>query len=358
MSDTVEIVIPVEPCKEYIFDMKIISPQNKEIGKITGLELENLPNIDEYIPPPLTSVVLVNFIGGGKHTVTTQPTSPVPESCLPDYMEALDAYADRLETVANDEHKKNTAVRRYQFHEQQKVELTQAEMLTQAGCVCSSPRLELRVVPGSRPQSSTQKLAGVYLYEGEWEGRPFYKLDLEGRSTGEFIPLQTGNKRQKRFIGRVDGGGTTTTRRPWNYGGSGGAAGSWSSSSSSSTSWSSSSGGRGKYSSSSSSHGSSNTGRFTTRGNSRITTTMIPIQRVSTPAPLLPRYLYWEPAQKQWLVSPQAGLKESGAELSTEGRNKLKCPGDGAQAWRVKGSGARSSWTPDSSLELVCAPTF
>ena len=285
--------------------MKIISPQNKEIGKISGLQLENLPNIDDYIPPPLTSVVLVNFIGGGKHTVTTQPTSPVPESCLPDYMESLDAYANRLETVANDEHKKNTAVRRYQFHEQQKVELTQAEMLAKHGCVCSSPRLELRIRPGSSPAQVTgHQLAGVYLYEGEWEGRPYYKLDMEGRSTSEFIALKSGNMRRKRFIGRVDGGGTTTTHRPWNYGVSGGGSSSSSWSSSSSSSWSSSSGGR-KPPTSSSSHSSSYSGGYTTRGNSRVTTTMIPIQRVTTPAPLIPRYLYWEPSSKQWLVSPK-----------------------------------------------------
>ena len=40
LSDTVEIVIPVEPCKEYIFDMKIISPQNKEIEETQGSSID------------------------------------------------------------------------------------------------------------------------------------------------------------------------------------------------------------------------------------------------------------------------------------------------------------------------------
>lgn len=370
LGSSVEIVVPVEPCKEYFFDMKIISPQNTEIGKITNLELENLPNIDNYIPPPMTSVMLVKYPAGGKHDISAQPTSPVPESCLPDYMEALDAYANRLEMVANDQEKDNKGTRFYQFLETQKVELTQSETLEREGCVCNSPRLHLGGAPGHNA-SSIGQAAGVYLYEGTWEGRPYYKQDLNKINYAEFSGLAYKKKsRRKRFIGRVDGGGTTTTKRPWNYGAAGGgyssrgshsssSSTSWSSggkthtsSSSSSTSWSSGSGGQARGSSGrvgGHSGGRGSTGKV---GGSRVTTTIIPIQRVTTVAPLVPRYLYWEPTKKQWLISPKVGNKESAAEVGSSPNSSLKCPGDSPSSkWRIPG---KSGWAENGALHLYC----
>ena len=241
-GEEIEIVLPVEPCELYDFELRIINPQNKEIGKIKDLELKALADVDSYIPPPLTSVVLVDYTMGGKYNIKTQPTSPVPATCLPDYMEALDAYANRLETVANEQSGKNRKDRKIQFVAQKDVEITQADLLVRQGCVCASPRLVLKSSSPLASQGVSPQALGVYLYEGVHGGRPYYKLDLEGRSTGEFIALRPADKpktRAKRFIGRVDGGGTTTTRRPWNYGAGGGGSSSWSSSSWSS--WSSSS---------------------------------------------------------------------------------------------------------------------
>lgn len=352
-SDEVEIVIPVEPCEQYVFEMRIINPQNKEIGKISDLELETLADVDSYIPPPLTSVILVDYINGGKYVVKTQPNSPVPQSCLPDYMEALDAYANRLETVANEQSSKNKNVRKIQFKAQKEVELTQADMLVRQGCICASPRLELKMVS---PQDFNSPIFGVYLYEGMLEGKPYYKLDLEGRSTGEFIALQPmPSKRSKRFIGRVDGGGTTTTRKPWNYGGG---SSSWSSSSWSSWSSSSSPGGSSSSSSSWSSFPSSNTGSSWTTPRTSYTTTIIPIQRVTTPAPkpaLLPRYIYWEKSAKQWLLSPKSGAGLSGAELAGSKNSKLACPADGPQTWSRSQSNRMAE---DSSIQLSCSPIY
>merc|ERR1719186_2424831 len=55
LTDEVEIVIPVEPCKEYEFELKIVSPQNSKLGKITDIRLPVLADIADYVPPPFTS---------------------------------------------------------------------------------------------------------------------------------------------------------------------------------------------------------------------------------------------------------------------------------------------------------------
>merc|ERR1711892_1593139 len=44
-TEDVEIIIPVEPCKEYQFEMKIISPQNAVVGKISELVLLSLSDL-------------------------------------------------------------------------------------------------------------------------------------------------------------------------------------------------------------------------------------------------------------------------------------------------------------------------
>merc|ERR1711962_6436 len=378
LSEEVEIDVPVEPCKQYVFEMKIINPQNAEIGKISDLELQALPEIDDYIPPPMTSVILVELQMGGKYQVKTQPTSPVPESCLPDYMEAMDTYAHRLEIVANEQNKNNTVVRRVQSKAQQNVELTQADLLVKQSCVCASPRLELQITPANPAASPhPSPLAGIYLYEGIWEGKPYYKQDLEGRSTMEFHgnKTTTAHHRRKRFIGRVDGGGTTTTRKPWNYGVAGyttsrpipggkvytstwSSWSSWSSSSSSSSSGSRSSGKSNSRRVPITINSGGSSSRPSSSSGSRYTTTInIPIQRVTTPPPrpaLVPRYIYWEPTKKQWLVAPQKGAKASGAELEGAAKSTLACPADAPQVWKI----SSSSGGDPGTIQVKCAPTY
>merc|ERR550519_3021849 len=150
--------------------------------------------------------------------------------------------------------------------------MTQKKILARQGCVCDSPRLDV----GGK----------VFLYQGQSDGRPYYRSDVEGRSLPSPTLPTSSPRRNKRsaFIGRVDGGGTTTTRRPWNYGAHGGGSGAWSSSSSSSRSWSSST--------------STGTGSSSSRGNlggSRVSASSIG-SRLGPglpPPPPSPEFLYW-----------------------------------------------------------------
>ena len=201
----VEMVIPVEACQQYVFDLKIISPNNGVVGTVTDIQLPRLPNIPDFVPPLMTSVLDVKFLMGGSHDLTVRSNSPVPDSCLLDYLEAVDAFNQRMEVIANEREEANSELKSVQDGVQDEVEMTQSESLHKFGCVCSSPRLEVE---------GGGEVAGVYLYQGLTNGRPAFKLDLQERSRP---PVQPTLNRRKRFIGRVDGGGTSssTTARNW-----------------------------------------------------------------------------------------------------------------------------------------------
>ena len=61
LLDEVEVVVPVQPCELYTFQVKLVSPTNSEMGVVSGIRLPALPDIPDYIPPPLTSVIQVIY---------------------------------------------------------------------------------------------------------------------------------------------------------------------------------------------------------------------------------------------------------------------------------------------------------
>jgi len=331
--------VPVEPCKEYEFSLRIVTPAGGSLLTMPGLLLPPLPDIEDYVPPPFTEVVKIS-VTGGKLTLTTQTSSPVPTSCLPRYMEAVDAYANRVEAAANSAEGNVRIAEAEMGRAQDMVEVTQKKILARQGCVCDSPRLEV----GGK----------VFLYQGQSAGRPYYRSDIEGRSLPAPTLPTSSPRRNKRsaFIGRVDGGGTTTTRRPWNYGAHGGGSGAWSSSSSSSSSrsWSSST-----------STGSSSRG---TLGGSRVSASSIG-SRLGPglpPPPPSPEFLYWSSTSKAWLVSPTLGAPESQATLSSQPSSTSLCPADSAQVWRTRQartrSGSTTTWVDTPRSAPICAPDF
>ena len=226
-------------------------------------------------------------------------------------------------------------------------------MLARHGCSCASPRLELaytQTPPGTPTSYDAVKakhnspVFGVYLYEGMQEGRPYYRLDMEKRSTGEFVTRLTpaavapeGSAtagRRKRVIWRVDGGPSTTTRLPWNYGAAGGgwghstttagyySGGGWATPTTPTTVRPQLPGGTGyggQQQPQPPISGPGSAGATGTAGGGFIfpkepagggsptlapTTITIPIIRESGPIPaLVPRYIYWDSASKQWLIS-------------------------------------------------------
>ena len=213
-SSEVELVVPVEPCTEYSFVLKIMSPNSAVVGTVPDIKLPRLPDILGYIPPPVSEVVDVKFLMGGKYDLAAKANGPIPDSCLLDYFEAVDAFANRVEVIANEANENNAVEKSVQDNIQDDVEKTQSETLHLFGCVCTSPRLEIV------PQASSPNLdfAGVYLYQGMKNSKPYYKLDLEERSLANKKTSATKPVvRRKRFIGRVDGGGqsSSTTARNW-----------------------------------------------------------------------------------------------------------------------------------------------
>ena len=48
-------------------------------------------------------ILKVKFLMGGKWDVVTKSGGSLPQQCLIDYLEAVDAFANRVETVANNQ---------------------------------------------------------------------------------------------------------------------------------------------------------------------------------------------------------------------------------------------------------------
>jgi len=150
---------------------------------------------------------------------------PIPDSCLLDYFEALDAFANRVEAIANEKIADNAVDKSVQDKIQDDVEKTQSESLHLFGCRCTSPRLEIE---GGQ---ISPDFAGVYLYQGISNGKPYFKQDNEEKSIANKKQTSSSGApllRKKRFIGRVDGGGpTSTTARNWMQPGQGSTYPAW-----------------------------------------------------------------------------------------------------------------------------------
>lgn len=376
----IQIKVPVEPCAPHTFQVSFVSKDGSELGRLPLLRLAALSDLADYVPPPFTEVMGISLLGG-KLTLTVQKGSSVPQSCIPQYLEAVDAFASRVEGVANNLVSEAGEVAKQQEEVQDRVERGQQEVLDRQGCLCSSPRLQLKLEEGGQPNYETVEakhktpVFGVYLYQGLRQGRPFYKLDLEGRSpptgpTRPSFPYGYGRRRKRSaFIGRVDGGPTTTTRRPWNFGVVGGGVHDRSYGSSSRTS-SSGTFPSGPYSSRTSSSGTfssrTSSSKVPTGSSSRSSSsdwfrqTNIPIKK-KVAVPDTPRYLYWEPQAKQWLVSTKVGAPSQEAEFGSVAGSKLDCPADKREVWQVRTSSLRSGsgrWQEEQGVSLACAPAL
>ena len=55
----VEVLVPVEDCTPQAFLVKFISTQNEELGQLKDVQLPELADIPDYIPPPFTEVSAV-----------------------------------------------------------------------------------------------------------------------------------------------------------------------------------------------------------------------------------------------------------------------------------------------------------
>ena len=168
-GSSVEILVPVSACQQVLFEVKFISPSNGVVGRVADIELPRLSDIPDFVPPLITDVLDVKFLLGGSHDLAVKSGSPIPDSCLLDYLEAVDAFNHRMEIIANQREEANTGLKLQQVLVQGEVEKTQAEILKQLGCVCTSPRLEI---------TGNSEVGGVYLYHGlDSGGRPTYRSE-------------------------------------------------------------------------------------------------------------------------------------------------------------------------------------
>merc|ERR1719436_591136 len=170
LNPMIEVLIAVQDCAEYHFEVKLFAPRSQEVGKIQNIHLAALADIASYIPPPVTEVMSITFGGSsGRPVYGVKTSSGVSAACLPAYFEALDSYRQRLENEITYGKTHNRAGGQGHGGQAGQTggrggqasptpgtpagEAAEEAALKRAGCMCSSPHLQ--AVPHSHGATPT-----------------------------------------------------------------------------------------------------------------------------------------------------------------------------------------------------------
>jgi len=174
LNSVIEIAVPTKDCGEYMFELKLMAIGSKEVAKVSNLKLPSLADIPEYIPPPLTSVLTVAYPPKGNPTYGVNPSSGMTSSCLPAYLEAYDAYTQRVENdisfYVKQRHKSSSLI----ADTKEKLEETQEEVLKAYSCACTSPHLEFSTTDAGLKRKYPDQF-GHYHFAGIHKEHPYYQ---------------------------------------------------------------------------------------------------------------------------------------------------------------------------------------
>jgi len=197
LNPMIEVLIAVQDCAEYHFEVKLFAPRSQEVGKIQNIHLAALADIVTYIPPPVTEVMSITFGGSsGRPVYGVKTSSGVSAACLPAYFEALDSYRQRLENEITYGKTHNTAGGQTgragglivptggqsprpggQSSNTAGRPTGQAEeeaALKRAGCICSSPHLEFNSTDARLRQDHAAKFGHFHYTSMDSTGKPIY----------------------------------------------------------------------------------------------------------------------------------------------------------------------------------------
>jgi len=180
INGTITIVVPVKDCAEYDFEVKFMAKSKGEVGKVTGVHLPSLADVPGYVPPPITSVMSITYGSNGKPVYGVKTASGVNAACLPAYFEAYDAYMHRLENEVTWMGREGNRVTSLVSGTQNTLTSSQEELLRKAGCVCTSPHLNMSTADASLNKKKGD-LMGHFQFQGMHADRPFYKLVDHGQ---------------------------------------------------------------------------------------------------------------------------------------------------------------------------------
>eukprot|EP00088_Acartia_fossae_P022382 TRINITY_DN235_c0_g1_i4.p1 TRINITY_DN235_c0_g1~~TRINITY_DN235_c0_g1_i4.p1 ORF type:complete len:570 (-),score=129.97 TRINITY_DN235_c0_g1_i4:121-1830(-) len=180
INGSITIVVPVEDCAEYEFEVKFMAPRSKEVGKVSRIRLLSLADVPGYVPPPLTSVMSITWGTSGKPIYGVKTSSGVNAACLPAYFEAYDAYTHRLENEVTWLGREGNRVTSLVSNTQNQLTSSQEELLRKAGCVCTSPHLNFSSTDASL-NKKYGNIMGHYQFQGMHAEHPFYKLMDHGQ---------------------------------------------------------------------------------------------------------------------------------------------------------------------------------
>jgi len=192
LNPMIELVVAVQDCAEYNFEVKLVGPRNQEVGKIQSVHLAALADLPYYVPPPITEVMSITFSGSsGRPVYGVKTTSGVSAACLPAYFEALDSYRQRLENEIGHKgtlggqgynsgrgqggQQGNTIVAPSQPASPSNVETAEVEALKRAGCMCTSPHLEFNSTDNKLRRDHADVMGHYHYSRLDSAGKPIYQ---------------------------------------------------------------------------------------------------------------------------------------------------------------------------------------
>jgi len=182
LGSTIDVIVPVQDCAGYMFHLQIHGG-SKKLGELGSIPLAALADLPGYVPPPLTSVITVAWSPSGTPVYSTTPSSGVPSSCIPAYLEAVDAYTHRVDQEVSWLEKEERRVGGLTSSTGAILDTAQEELLKATGCTCTSPHLQLATTDAAVLKKDEAKQLGKYSFGGMHAGHPYYKRDLATSTT-------------------------------------------------------------------------------------------------------------------------------------------------------------------------------
>ena len=163
-GDVINIDFRIQPCNGYNFDLKIVTPRNAVLGEVKNLRLPKLSQVADFHPPSLTSVFRVD---PSRSTISVNPSSGIPATCVQDFLQAVDNHLMRLNNGLAFHQNQESMQFNQTFQWAKKLHDHKIQQLSAFGCTCHSTYLGIN----GTSKSSYQYLMGVYHFEGMFEVR-------------------------------------------------------------------------------------------------------------------------------------------------------------------------------------------
>jgi len=169
----IELLVDVDPCQAYKFDLKIVSQQGRTLGEIKDLYLPKLSQMSDFRPPKLSKMFIIERTIPLKLKLAPEfgDSNKISESCMKDFLHAVDNHIHVLEQDVKFHVEEEKLTHRKLYHSEMKMINNLGQIMRGYGnCTCNSSLIK---IDGTR-SSSLKKYMGPYQLAGVHQNMPYY----------------------------------------------------------------------------------------------------------------------------------------------------------------------------------------